>query len=46
MKTMSMPPRSPDGSIKAREVEVAGEFEDQLMKMLLNKVTKEVFMIS
>ena len=33
MKTMSMPTRSPDGSIKAREVEVAGEFEDQLMKM-------------
>ena len=32
-KTMSMPTRSPDGSLKAREVEVAGEFEDQLMKM-------------
>ena len=32
MKTMSMPTRSPDGSIKAREVEVAGEFEDLLMK--------------
>ena len=33
MRKMSMPTRSPDGSIKAREVEVAGEFEDQLMKM-------------
>ena len=32
MKKMSMPTRSPDGSIKAREVEVAGEFEDLLMK--------------
>jgi len=31
-KTMSMPTRSPDGSLKAREVEVAGEFEDLLMK--------------
>ena len=33
MKTMSMPTRSPDGSIKAREVEVAGEFEDMVMKL-------------
>ena len=32
MKTMSMPTRSPDGSLKAREVEVAGSFEDELMK--------------
>ena len=32
-RKMSMPTRSPDGSLKAREVEVAGEFEDQLMKM-------------
>ena len=32
MRKMSMPTRSPDGSLKAREVEVAGEFEDQLMK--------------
>ena len=32
-KTMSMPTRSPDGSLKAREVEVAGAFEDQLMKL-------------
>tara|TARA_A100001515_G_scaffold63250_1_gene50054 strand:- start:45 stop:482 length:438 start_codon:yes stop_codon:yes gene_type:complete len=32
MRKMSMPTRSPDGSIKAREVEVAGEFEDLLMK--------------
>ena len=32
MRKMSMPTRSPDGSIKAREVEVAGEFEDMLMK--------------
>ena len=32
MKTMSMPTRSPDGSITAREVQVAGEFEDMLMK--------------
>ena len=32
-KDKSMPTRSPDGSLKAREVEVAGEFEDQLMKM-------------
>jgi len=31
-KDKSMPTRSPDGSLKAREVEVAGEFEDQLMK--------------
>ena len=31
-KTMSMPTRSPDGSLKAREVEVAGAFEDELMK--------------
>ena len=31
-KDKSMPTRSPDGSIKAREVEVAGEFEDLLMK--------------
>ena len=31
-KTMSMPRRSPDGSLKAREVEVAGAFEDELMK--------------
>ena len=33
MKTMSMPTRSPDGSLKAREVEVAGEFEDMAMKL-------------
>ena len=26
-------PKTSDGSVKAREVEVAGEFEDQLMKM-------------
>ena len=32
MRKMSMPTRSPDGSIKAREVEVAGSFEDELMK--------------
>ena len=32
MRKMSMPTRSPDGSIKAREVEVAGEYEDMLMK--------------
>ena len=32
MRKMSMPTRSPDGSLKAREVEVAGEFEDMLMK--------------
>ena len=32
-KTMSMPTRSPDGSLKAREVEVAGEFEDMAMKL-------------
>ena len=32
-KTMSMPTRSPDGSLKAREVEVAGEFEDLAMKL-------------
>jgi hypothetical protein len=32
MKTMSMPTRSSDGSITAREVQVAGEFEDMLMK--------------
>ena len=31
-KTMSMPTRSPDGSLKAREVEVAGSFEEELMK--------------
>ena len=31
-KTMSMPTRSPDGSLKAREVEVAGEYQDMLMK--------------
>ena len=31
-KTMSMPTRSPAGSLKAREVEVAGAFEDELMK--------------
>ena len=31
-KDKSMPTRSPDGSLKAREVEVAGEFEDMLMK--------------
>ena len=31
-KDKSMLTRSPDGSIKAREVEVAGEFEDLLMK--------------
>ena len=31
-KTMSMPTRSPDGSLKAKEVEVAGAFEDELMK--------------
>ena len=31
-KTMSMPTRSPDGSLKAREVEVSGSFEDELMK--------------
>ena len=31
-KTMSMPTRSPDGSLKAREVEVAGAFEDELLK--------------
>ena len=31
-KTMSMPTRSPDGYLKAREVEVAGAFEDELMK--------------
>ena len=33
MRKMSMPTRSPDGSIKAREVEVAGEFEDMAMKL-------------
>ena len=32
MRKMSMPTRSPDGSLTAREVEVAGEFEDLLMK--------------
>ena len=32
-KDKSMPTRSPDGSLKAREVEVAGEFENMLMKM-------------
>ena len=32
MRKMSMPTRSPDGSIKAREVEVAGEYEDMLIK--------------
>ena len=32
MKKFSMPTRSPDGSLKAREVEVAGAFEDELMK--------------
>ena len=32
MRKMSMPTRSPDGSIKAREVEVAGEYQDMLMK--------------
>ena len=32
MRKMSMPTRSPDGSIKAREVEVAGAFEEELMK--------------
>ena len=31
-KDKSMPTRSPDGSLKAREVEVAGAFEDELMK--------------
>ena len=33
MKTMSMPTRSPDGSLKAREVEVAGAYEDMAMKL-------------
>ena len=32
-KDKSMPTRSPDGSLKAREVEVAGEFEDMAMKL-------------
>ena len=32
MKKFSMPTRSPDGSLKAREVEVAGAFEEELMK--------------
>ena len=32
-KTMSMPTRSPDGSLKAREVEVAGAYEDMAMKL-------------
>ena len=32
MRKMSMPTRSPDGSLKAREVEVAGSFEEELMK--------------
>ena len=32
MRKMSMPTRSPDGSLTAREVEVAGEFEELLMK--------------
>ena len=32
MRKMSMPTRSPDGSLKAREVEVAGAFEDELLK--------------
>ena len=32
-RKMSMPTRSPDGSLKAREVEVAGEFEDMAMKL-------------
>ena len=31
-KDIGMRTRSPDGSLKAREVEVAGEFEDLLMK--------------
>ena len=31
-KDKSMLTRSPDGSLKAREVEVAGAFEDELMK--------------
>ena len=31
-KDKSMPTRSPDGSLKAREVEVAGAFEEELMK--------------
>ena len=31
-KDKSMPTRSPDGSLVAREVEVAGAFEDELMK--------------
>ena len=31
-KDKSMPTRSPDGSLKAREVEVAGAFEDELLK--------------
>ena len=37
-KTMSMPTRSPDGSLKAREVEVAGEFEDMVMKLYQDAV--------
>ena len=32
-KDKSMPTRSPDGSLKAREVEVAGEFEDMAMTL-------------
>ena len=32
-KDKSMSTRSPDGSLKAREVEVAGEFEDMAMKL-------------
>ena len=32
-KDKSMLTRSPDGSLKAREVEVAGEFEDMAMKL-------------
>ena len=35
MKTMSMPTRSPDGSLKAREVEVAGSFEEYLIDISL-----------
>ena len=37
-KDKSMPTRSPDGSLKAREVEVAGEFEDMLMKLYQDEV--------
>ena len=32
-KDKSMPTRSPDGSLKAREVEVAGAYEDMAMKL-------------